>query len=450
MGKKANGCHNCSATRRDYAACDQAACVSLCGEMYRTSNNDEARCIRGCNKYAYFALHPLHQIMKDLEPDYKRSGVQSVECTASTPCGEFEGDCDADEDCQGALVCIADEETGRLSGGGHEDFCGKPHRVTIDRDLGKSVPHTLDMISLNVHIYNSKTSGQVKAKTTGNEWKIVHHMQDPEKVGRMWLAEFEQGKTCAVVVRGTKNFKGFLNNLNIVPTTMPGTDYKVIKGYQDHIMKILRVDNNQNKVQAWLQTSHDRHYMKIFSGHSLGGAVATWLSMFFETKKESLRPDYVVTFGAPRVVASLGSNRCPRSLQTRKKAVRIVIAETMIGFPFVDAATLLPEPPMNFCFQSLQMDNHGRLIEEDNVWPNFAYLSVPNHLINGWTLHSSEKKYEPYLLKVKEKKNEPCLEKGKWCDNTGGIVTLGSRPSCSKCCNGKRINLLKFGRHECK
>merc|ERR1711879_462156 len=169
--------------------------------------------------------------------------------------------------------------------------------------------------------------------------------------------------------------------------------------------------------------------MKIFSGHSLGGAVATWLSMFFETKKEALRPDYVVTFGAPRVVASLGSNRCPRSLQTRKKAVRIVIAETMIGFPFVDAATLLPEPPMNFCFQSLQMDNHGRLMEEDHVWPNFAYLSIPNHLINGWTLHSAEK-------------NEKCYGKGTWCDDTRGIVTMGLRPSCSKCCNGKRNKIL--------
>merc|ERR550525_71258 len=34
------------------------------------------------------------------------------------------------------------------------------------------------------------------------------------------------------------------------------------------------------------------------------------------------------------------------------------------------------------------MDNHGRLMEEDNVWPNFAYLSVPNHLTIGWNLHA--------------------------------------------------------------
>lgn len=177
--------------------------------------------------------------------------------------------------------------------------------------------------------------------------------------------------------------------------------------------------------------------------------MATWLSMFFETKKEALRPDYVVTFGAPRVVASLGSNRCPRSLQTRSKAVRIVIAEEVIGIlPFVDAATLLPEPPMNFCFQSLQMDNHGRLMEKNHVWPNLWYVSAINHLTVGWTLHSAEKKYEPYLLKVKEKK-EKCLGKGTWCDNTAGISTLGSKPSCNKCCNGKRWNWWP-PRDECK
>merc|ERR1712154_27438 len=181
-------------------------------------------------------------------------------------------------------------------------------------------------------------------------------------------------------------------------------------------------------------------------GHSLGVAVATWLSMYFETKKESLRPNYVVTFGAPRLVASVGSNRCPRSLQTRTKAVRIVVGETIsnwktafVPIPYVDAATMLPEPPMNFCFQSFQMDNHGRLMEKDNLWPNLAYVSVTNHLV-GWDLHSSEKKYEPYLMKVREKKeaNEPCY-KGGVCDVTG--LTMRS---CRKCCHGDEYKHLVF------
>ena len=35
------------------------------------------------------------------------------------------GDCDSDAECLGDLVCMADAETGQLSGGGVDDYCGR-------------------------------------------------------------------------------------------------------------------------------------------------------------------------------------------------------------------------------------------------------------------------------------------------------------------------------------
>merc|ERR1712048_408269 len=50
--ERSNGCHRCSATRRNYLACDLAECTAFCGDMYRTKSEDKTRCIDGCEKYA--------------------------------------------------------------------------------------------------------------------------------------------------------------------------------------------------------------------------------------------------------------------------------------------------------------------------------------------------------------------------------------------------------------
>lgn len=319
---------------------------------------------------------------------------------------------------------------------------------TVDKDLKKSVPHTLDMISLNVRIYNGHSAGDtVKAETTGNWWKVVADLSDSSKIGRLWLAELEEAKTCALVVRGSQG-RSFFDNVNTLPEKMPGTDYWVVKGYQDHIWNIMMHNHNSKKIDAWLQKCHDRSFQKIFSGHSLGGTVATWLSMWYEIKKESLRPDYVVTFGQPRLVTRYGSDRCPRSLQTRTKAVRIVTATdgtstfmstVMLGLgKWVDAASLLPpdvNPMEKFCFESLSLDDWGNLLEQDAAFPNWkGYVSTVNHATGGWELHFSESRYQPYLIKARDKlKDDDCVV-SETCDNLGNFWGKGN---CKEvCCHG--------------
>merc|ERR1719419_1646247 len=119
------------------------------------------------------------------------------------------------------------------------------------------------MASLSAKIYDSKVQAgdTVTASTTGLPWKVESVMTDAKGYGKIWFAEFEI--KCALVVRGTHDAKTALtNNMNWGTDTVPGTSYKVMKGYQAHIMAILMHKDNFNKMNSWLQSCHNRGYEK--------------------------------------------------------------------------------------------------------------------------------------------------------------------------------------------
>lgn len=338
---------------------------------------------------------------------------------------------------------------------GSSSFAAGSSSYAVDKALKKSIPHTMDMVSLNVQIYlNDKeeiqAGAEVIADTTGNTWKVIKMAEDPEKEGKIWLAEMTADKTCALVVRGTNDLKTLLtDDLNWGTVKIPGTDYEVSKGFQRHTLDILDNDNNWLKISSWLESCHERGFKKIFSGHSLGGSVATWLAIYFEAQPIlAFRPDYVVTFGQPRLVMKFGSDRCPASLQTRQKAIRIVSTDGA----FVDAATLIPpsrDKREAFCFESLSLDKAGNLLSRDDQWPNRSYDFKFDQLFGGWSLHSSSEKYTSWLLKVKEKieANLPCEKAGVHCDYWGDWWGVGS---CSKhCCYGAEFRWGTL-QHVCK
>lgn len=326
--------------------------------------------------------------------------------------------------------------------------------VAVDKHLKKSVPHTMDMISLNVQIYLNgdkeiQAGEEVTADTTGNKWKVVKMAEDPEKEGKIWLAEMAADKTCALVVRGTNDKKTLLtDDLNWKTAKIRDTDYEVMEGWQNHVLDILENDNNWTKISVWLKSCDKRGFKKIFSGHSLGGAVAAWLSIYFEEQPKAFRPDYVVTFGQPRLVMKFGRDKCPKSLQTREKAVRIVT----IDGPLCDAATLVPfssDKKESFCFESFSLDKAGNLLPEDDHWPNRSYKFMDTELAGGWLLHSSSNKYTKWLMGVRKKveENKPCVEAGTRCDYFTDYWGVGS---CSKnCCHGAEFRWGSLS-HVCK
>lgn len=469
--KRSNGCHSCSSTRRDFLACDLDQCTAFCGEMYRGHSGDKSRCITGCEKYAE---------LLEASNVYVKGTARSNSCPKGYGHIKTHGECKLAGDAMNASLhrtptgswghvppyCSYqsggdksvhfNKKSSGKNDGGYTPIC-KRNPEGIDKDLKTAVPHTMDMVSLNAKIYNvaAKPGTIVTAKTTGNKWKVAQVMTSEDNNGRggkLWLAELEDLRTCAIVVRGTNDAKVFLQNLSVEEDIMPGTDYKVMLGYQQHILEILWANNNQNKLYAWLQKCNDRGFKKIISGHSLGGAVATWLSIHLETKKESLRADYVVTFGAPRLVMRYGTDKCPRSLQTRARAVRIVTATTKLLGNFVDAAATMPgelwhDHKEAFCFESMSLDSYGNILKQDDAWPNWSYEFVSNHALGGWDLHWAESRYETFLLKAKEKKARggKCYGGGTWCDDWGNFWGKGS---CEKvCCHGAE---WKLTHHECK
>lgn len=326
----------------------------------------------------------------------------------------------------------------------------------VDKLLKESVPHTLDMVSLSAQAYypnrHSKAviraGATVTAKSTGNKYKITRIIgdnSDSEKsYGKIWFAEFAADKTCALVVRGSYWTSTIVLDNSVLfkgESQIPGTSYKVLKGYQSHILQILDHDNNNQRLKDWLKSCETRGYTKIFTGHSLGGAVSTWLAIYFESQEPAYRADYVVTFGAPRLVKTFGSNKCPKSLQTRNRAVRIVTTNGA----FVDAATLVP--PVNdvkeaFCFESMSLDKPGNLLPKDDQWPNWSFNYVTN--VFGWPLHDEKLAYTAWMDKAKEKAqaNKPCAAAGKFCDPLGDWLGVGN---CNKrCCHGSEWKTFRY------
>lgn len=325
----------------------------------------------------------------------------------------------------------------------------------VDEFLGMGVPHTTDMASLNAQIYypnkhskqQIKTGDVVKSRATGNKWKVVRILTDKDNLGKIWFAEraLDDDKFCALIVRGTYEYKTLWDNFDWETVKIPGTNYKVVRGYQTHILAILNNDNNLDKTKAWLSNCHARGYTKLYSGHSLGGSTSTWLAMYFESDKRH-RADYVVTFGAPRLVQTFGSDRCPKSLQTRSKAVRIVTADDGV----CDTAALQPpseDVNESFCFESISVDKAGALRPKDKRWPNWSYNYVTN-AVPGLMIHDEETKYEAWIKTAKKKvqDNKPCYGEGTHCDNVGDWWGVGS---CDKhCCHGAEYRFYHL-RHEC-
>jgi len=332
---------------------------------------------------------------------------------------------------------------------GRDCSCG----YKVDKLLKESVPHTLDMASLSAQAYypnrHSKAviraGATVTAASTGNKYKITRiigdHSDSEKSYGKIWFAEFATDKTCALVVRGSYWTSTIVLDNNVLfqgEAEIPGTSYKVLKGYQSHILQILNHDNNNQKLKDWLKSCDSRGYTKIFTGHSLGGAVSTWLSIYFESQP-AYRADYVVSFGAPRLVKTFGSNKCPMSLQTRHRAVRIVT----VGGAYVDAAALVP--PVNdskeaFCFESMSLDKAGNLLPKDDQWPNWSYNYVTN--VFGWPLHDEKLAYTTFIDNAKKKAqaNKPCSKAGKICDGLGDWIGVGN---CNKrCCHGSEFKTL--------
>lgn len=327
--------------------------------------------------------------------------------------------------------------------------------TTVDVNLKKSTPYTLDMAELSSKVYDAgvKQGTVIAAKSTGtgNKWQVKRVLQDEKKYGKIILAELDKvnEKVCAMVVRGTSDAKTALtDNMDWGTTTLPGTKWKVHKGFQSHITAIRKKDKNGDDMDTWFKNCKTRGYKKIISGHSLGGAVATWLTIYYESKGANYATDWVVTFGAPRLVQTFGKEKCPKSLQhNRSRAARIV---TTGNGMFVDAAPLMPGSTNSkeaSCFDSFSLDKDGNLLPENDQWPNWSF----NFVINGpgWDLHSMSDKYIKWLVEAKKKvkANAPCKPAGTHCDNIGSYWGKGN---CSKiCCFGYEYNWGSL-RHECK
>ena len=138
---------------------------------------------------------------------------------------------------------------------------------------------------------------------TENGWTLLDSGLDPKnKKYNYAIFINDEYKKIVITVPGTRNTKELISEIGqslLVPFD-PTTEMRVVKYFKDRAFSIkdqLFSDKNKNIINS------NKNYQIIFTGHSLGGAVATILSLY-SIKSSFINPSHnepiLITFGQPR------------------------------------------------------------------------------------------------------------------------------------------------------
>lgn len=180
-------------------------------------------------------------------------------------------------------------------GGSMGDSVLRDHRIHADLEIG------LDSEDVDV-------CPQVA------DWEEVFLNDDKENIHAR-LFKSKSAKLAVVVFRGTQmtSMKNWEIDANLVRTKLPLTsgfpDTEVHEGFFKSLERILP------RVKTWLNGfmfgtigEIPNDWIVLFTGHSLGGALATLATTMAELEGWDRKPDATIVFGAPRVAdAVLGS-----------------------------------------------------------------------------------------------------------------------------------------------
>ena len=134
---------------------------------------------------------------------------------------------------------------------------------------------------------------------------LYHCNKEPEffsckNDSQMYICKYD--KKLSVIFRGTESKRDVLTDLNIIQVKMPISNTKeeeyphVHWGFYNQFQQL---EPQLNKVLAEYNSSNNEREI-VFSGHSLGGALATIAALKYAEQYPELEVN-CVTFGSPRV-----------------------------------------------------------------------------------------------------------------------------------------------------
>lgn len=331
---------------------------------------------------------------------------------------------------------------------------------------------------------------------TGWKVKIVDVLKSPES--KVWLVKSHPNMTsknkrkeCIVATMGSEKFNMDVNtfadrgndldnNFDWRNQDLPGTKYRVVKGYYTHITELLDWNygcdikkpndlcnddsrrRNRDVLNDFIEDCRKKNYEIALTGHSLGGSVSTLFAIAFDQGAlglPRLEVDRVVTYGQVRLVAKTGKDRCPSRLMDRSVAVRVVNTDSRSKS--YDPATVLPLHwniiGEEFCFESYMLDWNNRLAKKGHSFPKKdAVFNIPDP-------HKRLHHYKEYSERAGKwfKGDLEGWPNGRVCDpvftchycnepatmwtNYAGVTACGKQKcwgkgtkcaTCGSCCNG--------------
>jgi len=121
--------------------------------------------------------------------------------------------------------------------------------------------------------------------------------EDPTLSVRYAVLKKPADRKCFVIVRGTQNINNWVTDFNLPLVTNPYGKGKIHRGFLAVMQKI----EGTPSYNTLMDDCFKANWYIGFTGHSLGGAVATLAALQFHNRHNTYDNYHLATFGSPRV-----------------------------------------------------------------------------------------------------------------------------------------------------
>jgi hypothetical protein len=234
----------------------------------------------------------------------------------------------------------------------------------IIKEISKLCSLSYNSPKINKELFTSRPYFFNKNECVFYQCQEEPHFYSTKKDCQAYVCKFDN--ILCISFRGTESIEDILTDLNIsrVPIEFDfplnlKEDIHVHRGFLNQFNSI-KLNIDQEIIEYYIKDSNTKKI--IFSGHSLGGALATIASLYFKLKYKDLDIS-CITFGSPRVGC--------------KDFVKLFNKQIENSYRFVNDNDPVPCIPTAWRFKhvkGVQWINKDKIVHEIKVWRFYRFI----------------------------------------------------------------------------